>query len=244
LLHVTCTGYAAPSAAQKLVEKRSWNDNTRVTHVYHMGCYASLPALRIASGFLASSASPGGRCDLAHTEVCTLHLNPARHDPEQLVVQSLFADGYIRYSLSRAEATLADGFAMLGFLERIVPDSLDDIGWTPGEFGMRMSLSRNVPDRIASVLEPFMQSLAVECGLSRDALREAMYAVHPGGPRILDKVEEWLKLEPRQLQASRAVLFDRLLGDRALPAGMPVVSLAFGPGLTVYGSVMRLARAG
>ncbi len=262
LLHVTCTGYASPSAPQKLVEQRQWNDKTHITHVYHMGCYASLPAMRIAAGYLASASPSQNRCDLVHTEICTLHLNPSRHDAEQLVVQSLFADGYIRYSLTQSvsvvepvETTRKNGFHVLSFLERLIPDSLYDIGWIPGDFGMRMTLSRHVPDKIAVILENFLEVLASECGMARDDLRSAVYAVHPGGPRILDKVGEWLNLEPAQLIASREVLFERgnmssatlphiwarILQNKDVASDALVVSLAFGPGLTVYGSLMRRA---
>jgi predicted naringenin-chalcone synthase len=269
LLHVTCTGYSAPSAVQVLVEERGWHNRTRVTHAYHMGCYASLPAVRIAAGYLASSQSPATaatgaagsspqksprphRCDIVHTEICSLHLNPARHDPEQLVVQSLFSDGFIRYSLS-AGGSSSPGFEVLGFAERIVPDSLVDIGWAPGDFGMRMSLSRDVPDKVGPQLDGFVTALAETCSLSRRDLDGAVYAVHPGGPRIVDKVQEWLGLQDAALHASREILFERgnmssatlphiwerLLHDKSLKPGVLVVSLAFGPGLTLYGSLMR-----
>jgi predicted naringenin-chalcone synthase len=190
-----------------------------------------------------------------HTEICSLHLNPARHDPEQLVVQSLFSDGFIRYTVATGagEARPADGYEVLGFLERIVPDSLADIEWAPGDFGMRMTLSRDVPDKVAPHLDGFVTALAAGCGLARADLEGAAYAIHPGGPRIVDKVEEWLRLAPSQSRASREVLFERgnmssatlphiwerLLRDEAAPPGGFVVSLAFGPGLTLYGSVMR-----
>ncbi len=257
LIHVTCTGYAAPSAVQVLVEERGWHASTGVTHAYHMGCYAALPAVRIAAGYLASSSKEEARCDIVHTEICSLHLNPSRHDPEQLVVQSLFADGFIRYSLSNtgadADGKPLKGFEVLGFAERIVPDSLVDIGWAPGDFGMRMSLSRNVPDKIAPHLDDFVTTLAEYCGLSRADLEGARYAVHPGGPSIVDKVQEWLCLAPAQVTASREILFERgnmssatlphiwerLLQDDTLKPDALVVSLAFGPGLTLYGMVMR-----
>src|SRR5579863_9680046 len=48
LIHVTCTGYVAPSPAQKLVSLRGAGKKTIVTHAYHMGCYGSIPAIRIA----------------------------------------------------------------------------------------------------------------------------------------------------------------------------------------------------
>lgn len=256
LVHVTCTGYAAPSAPQVLIEERGWQARTRVTHAYHMGCYAALPAVRIAAGYRASSAAAGTgeRCDIVHTEICSLHLNPARHDPEQLVVQSLFADGFIRYSLGDAPAAgEGAGLEILAFAERIVRESLIDIRWAPGDFGMRMTLSRNVPDKVGPELEAFAEALADASGLTRTALAGAVWAVHPGGPRIVDKVEEWMRLEASQVRASREILFergnmssatlphiwDRILSDDSVRPGTLVVSLAFGPGLTIYGAVMR-----
>jgi predicted naringenin-chalcone synthase len=175
----------------------------------------------------------------------------------------LFSDGFIRYSLSpggsEAAASL-DGFELLGTAERLIPDSLVDIGWAPGDFGMRMSLSRNVPDKVGPHLDAFVTALAQDCGMTRadlDGAEHVVYAVHPGGPRIVDKVEEWLRLDFPQVRASREILFERgnmssatlphiwerLLSDSSLNDGALVVSLAFGPGLTLYGSLMRRSRS-
>jgi len=263
IIHVTCTGYSAPSAPQVLVQERGWHAQTRVTHAYHMGCYAALPAVRIATGYHAAGSKAMGskeagvhesqdRCDIVHTEICSLHLNPASHDPEQLVVQSLFADGFIRYSLGDAPRKGA-GLEVLGFSEHIVPDSLDDIRWSPGDFGMRMTLSRDVPDKVGPNLDAFTDALAASSGVARAELNRAVWAVHPGGPRIVDKVQEWMKLETVQLRASREILYergnmssatlphiwDRIVQDESVTPGSFVVSLAFGPGLTIYGAVMR-----
>ena len=94
LIHVTCTGYVAPSPAQRLVSLKGAGSQTIVTHAYHMGCYASIPALRMARGFSEPS-------DIVHTEICSLHLNPNLHDLDQLVVQTLFADGFIKYTVGK-----------------------------------------------------------------------------------------------------------------------------------------------
>src|SRR5690349_14828768 len=77
LIHVTCTGYVAPSPAQKLASRRDAKGTT-VTHAYHMGCYASIPAIRMGAGML-SLALPSPTAvsvDIVHTEVCSLHLHP------------------------------------------------------------------------------------------------------------------------------------------------------------------------
>ena len=248
LIHVTCTGYVAPSGAQRLVAQREWP--TRVTHAYHMGCYASIPALRIAAGCLATQPR-GARCDVAHTEICTLHLDATEHDAEQIVVQSLFADGFIRYTAS--DDTRGPAFEVVGSSEKIAPESGDAMGWRVGDRGMQMRLAREVPKIAGAALRPFVVDLLERCGESIASLREAFVAVHPGGPRIIDGVKQSLELDERQIATSREVLFDygnmssatlphvwmRMLADDAVPRGALVVSFAFGPGLTICGAVFR-----
>ncbi len=254
LIHVTCTGYVAPSGAQRLVANKGWR--THVTHAYHMGCYAAFPAIRMAAGQLSvpSAFAPNGaekRVDIVHTELCTLHLDPTQHSAEQCVVQSLFGDGFVRYSL-RSDSD-GPGLEVLALSERILPGTAQSMGWATGDFGMHMTLARDVPDHIASALRPFVSELLEQSGLGLAELQRAVVAVHPGGPKIIDRVREVLELSEAQVAASRGVLFaygnmssatlphvwQQILEDDAVAVGTPILSLAFGPGLTVCGGVFR-----
>jgi predicted naringenin-chalcone synthase len=259
LVHVTCTGYASPSAAQFLVAARGWGDTTRVTHAYHMGCYAAFPALRIAGGLALADAAlrAGGNrwADVVHTEMCSLHLDPRQHDAEQLVVQSLFADGFIRYGVCDAAAYdgRAPALTLVAQAEAIVPDSSESMSWICSDWGMQMTLARDVPERLAGRIAEFVNELSARAGLSREDRAEALYAVHPGGPRIVDRVRDVLALDEAQIAASRSVLRERgnmssatiphvwmeLARSKDVADGHPIVSLAFGPGLTLCGTVMR-----
>lgn len=259
LVHVTCTGYASPSAIQRLVSHKRWSEQTRATQVYHMGCYASIPALRVATGLLRNpqEATPG-RADIVHTEMCSLHFNPVDHSPEQFVVQSLFADGHIRYSVATDEAAQAavtlPAFEILAVREETVPDSLADMTWVLSQFGFRMTLSREVPSKVAARLPGFLDRMFAQGGESyADAKASAVFAIHPGGPKIIDSVQELLELRDEQTTASRAVLFERgnmssatlphiwtrIVENAEVAPGTLVASLAFGPGLTVAGALFR-----
>lgn len=248
LIHVTCTGYVAPSAAQMLISRRGWT-NTEVTHAYHMGCYASLPSIRLAQGL---SVHSGESVTVVHTEMCSLHMNPASHDPEQVVMQTLFADGHMKYQVG-ALPTGEVGLEVVRIKERIVPETGLDMTWLPSSWGMRMSLSRDVPVKLKSVVRDFYTDLVRECGLDPDAiLRSADFAVHPGGPKIIDAVQEELQLSDEQLIASRKILRERgNMSSATLPhvweellrtpvQGKYVVSLAFGPGLTIFGAIFKM----
>ena len=84
-------------------------------------------------------------------------------------------------------------------------------------------------------------------------LAAALFAVHPGGPRIIDRVQDLLKLTPMQVASSRAVLYENgnmssatllfiwksILENSEIPSGTWVVSLAFGPGLTICGGIFK-----
>lgn len=245
LIHVTCTGYVSPNGAQKLVSHRGWG-TTRVTAAYHMGCYAALPALRIASGCLATGSR---RADIVHTELCSLHFEPSNHSLEQLVVQSLFADGLIRYRLEPG----GSGLRVLALHERVLPESSDSMSWRLSAAGMQMTLARDVPEKIAGLLRSFVIELLAKANRDLGILSSAVLAVHPGGPKILDRVRDVLEVSEAQIAASRAVLHDRgnmssatlphiwqrLLDDPSIPAGTPIPSLAFGPGLTVCGALLE-----
>jgi predicted naringenin-chalcone synthase len=259
LLHVTCTGYASPSAIQRLIERKRWGVWTRATQIYHMGCYAALPAIRVAAGLLFNPQNgTAPRADILHTELCSLHLNPQDHSPEQLVVQSLFADGHIRYSMTLDETPVSEagGHALevMATREEVIPDSVEDMTWVLSEWGFRMTLSRDVPDKIAAALPGFLERLLVSAGENPQALRdEIIFAIHPGGPKIIDSVQKLFNLNDEQISSSRAVLFERgnmssatlphiwekILADADVRPETPVVSLAFGPGLTVTGALFK-----
>ncbi len=242
LIHVTCTGYVAPSSAQKRVAQLRWP--TSVTHAYHMGCYAAIPALRIAEGYLAAALQKR-RVDIVHTEGCTLHLNPALHQVDQFVTQSLFADGSIRYSIVREESP--GSMVLLSSYDAILPDSATAMTWNPSGFGFLMSLSKEIPVYILRNIESVVRKLGCS------SWKNVLFAIHPGGPKIISYIQKALELEDAQVAHSRHILYNygnmssatlphvwkAICDDPTIPVGTPVVSLAFGPGLSIWSALME-----
>ncbi len=250
LIHVSCTGYISPSAAQKIVTETLWGHKTDVTHAYHMGCYAALPAVRMAKSFVISENQ---QTDIVHTEMCGLHMNPKVHTPEQMVVQTLFADGHVKYTATSKPEVNSKNLKIIALLEKLVPNSQDDMSWIPAPWGMQMNLSRNVPTKIKAELKQFSNELFKKAGLSLTEAMNSVYAVHPGGPKIIDSVMEVLELSESQISESRKILFERgnmssatlphvwdEILNRNYPIGTKVISYAFGPGLTLFGAVFEV----
>ncbi|HBQ61712.1 MAG TPA: type III polyketide synthase, partial [Balneolaceae bacterium] len=119
-----------------------------------------------------------------------------------------------------------------------------DMAWTIGDHGFEMVLSTYVPDIIRENLQSVLQPLYEQYTLSNSDID--FWAVHPGGQSILDKVEESLQLQPKQIEASRNVLSEygnmssatvlfvmQKLLRSDLSSGTKIISMAFGPGLTI-----------
>lgn len=257
LIHVTCTGYVAPSPAQKLVSRRRAGASTTVTHAYHMGCYGSIPAIRIASGYASLPfSSPSLPIDIVHTEVCSLHMHPLRHHSEQLLVESLFADGFIKYTLS-LETQKRAHLKLLALREETIPESTLSMTWRCEDHGLSMTLSKEVPVLIARAIDGYLQRLCSMAALNYEqVIKEAFFAVHPGGPKVLQQIKDLLKLEPYQLEHSEYTLkhfgnmssatlphiWEKMLTCAKVPSNALMISLAFGPGLNIAGGLFEKGK--
>ncbi len=251
LIHVSCTGYVSPSGAQKIVSLKNWGAQTTVTHAYHMGCYASIPAIRMARGFLSQDRDKTG-VDIVHTEICSLHTNPANHNADQLVSQSLFADGFIKYSVK--PKTSKPHIKILEVHEEIIPDSTKSMTWKTMHWGFEMTLAKEIPVLFSREIPHFLERLAKKAKLPVDLLlKTAVFAIHPGGPKILVYIQEKLNLLDSQMAPSFEILknygnmssatlphiWEKILNDPNIPNNTLILSLAFGPGLSITGAIME-----
>ncbi len=123
--------------------------------------------------------------------------------------------------------------------------------WTVTDHGFRMGLSAKVPDVLARHVEKAAGELLGRHGLDVDDV--AGWAIHPGGPRIVNVVAEKLGLRADQTAASHEILDTRgncssatvplvlqqLRRNAQLRPGDPVLAMAFGPGLTLWNMLLR-----
>ncbi|MCB0404767.1 MAG: hypothetical protein KDD51_08260, partial [Bdellovibrionales bacterium] len=196
LIQVSCTGYTSPNALQKLASVKA--SPARVWHVGHMGCYASIPALSMATQL-------DGPASLLFVELCSLHLDNETTSATQTVVNSLFADGAARIDVSSEKPSI--GFRWCGSRERVLPQSLGDMTWTLGASNFGMTLSREVPRKILSELRTFVDEFLASLGMALSDMDH--FAIHPGGPRIVEAVAAALELEPGSTEHSDRVLAER-----------------------------------
>jgi predicted naringenin-chalcone synthase len=106
---------------------------------------------------------------------------------------------------------------------------------------------------MACALRGFVRELFKQCNVDLGRLRDATFAVHPSDRWVIDRVIDVLLLRDEQLAASRRVLRDegdmlsatlphiwmRLLADPSVAPGTLIPSIAFGPGLTLWGLLLE-----
>lgn len=243
---VSCTGYLTPGLDILIAEDLGMATSVQRLMVGHMGCYAAVPGLAAVSDYVRAHGRPAV---MLCVELPSLHVQPAEtaHDIEQLVAHALFADAATAVVV---EPDAATGLELLDTAAATAPGSAPLMTWAVTDHGFRMGLSPKVPD----VLELHVAD-AVEALIKPHQLEVAdvdRWAVHPGGPRIVDVVEERLRLGAGRLDVSREVLLQNgncssgtvmLVLDQVRRAGVvpgeSLVAMSFGPGLTLCSALLR-----
>lgn len=242
VITVSCTGFSAPGVDFALIQRLGLAPTVERTHVGFMGCHALLNALGVAAAY---ARDPAARVLVCAVELCSLHLQYG-WDPERVVSHALFGDGAAALIVG-ADAT-NDHWRLAARGSCVLPDSADAMSWNVGAHGFEMTLAARVPADIQRHLRPWLTAWLGEHGLGLEDV--ASWAVHPGGPRILDAVGASLGLPPDATAVSRGVLAEH--GNMSSPtvafvlerlresgAGRPCVALGFGPGLAAEALLLR-----
>jgi alkylresorcinol/alkylpyrone synthase len=241
----SCTGYVTPGVDIRLSRDLGMSDRVRRLFVGHMGCYAALPGLGTVADFTAARGRPSV---LLCLELTSLHIQPPTTDVDQVVAHALFADAAAAVVLEPAERP---GFEVVDVVAQTDVSTAEYMTWDVTDLGFRMGLSPRVPAVLARHVAGVVDALLVANGLDRDDVDG--WAVHPGGRRILEVVQRRLGLAAGALDHSYGVLHDhgncssatvllvleRMRAAGTVAPGRHLVALAFGPGLTLYATLLR-----
>src|SRR5215207_5313900 len=236
---VSCTGYTTPGLDIRLARDLGMSAEVQRLFVGHMGCYAAIPGLGAVSDFAVARGRPAV---LLCLELTSLHVQPPTGDPQQLVAHALFSDAAAAVVVRPGAVR---GLEVVDVAARTDVATADHMTWDVTDLGFRMGLSPRVPDVLSRHVGGVVGELLGGAGLRTEDV--AGWAVHPGGPRILDVVRDELGLTEAHLAASRRVLAEHgncssatvlLVLQELADVDGPVVAMAFGPGLTLYAALL------
>ena len=251
LIVVTCTGFFAPGLDVMLVQELGLRPDVERLMVGFMGCHAALSATRMANAICR--ADPDALVLMVCVELCTLHFQRGV-TMRNLVANSLFSDGAGAVLFSATPlAGHTPAYEIGGCKMGLAPATTENMTWTIGDTGFQMVVDETIPLALRDVAPGFVERLLAACGLRRSEVD--FWAVHPGGRRILEAVEASLAIPADAMRPSYDVLaahgnmssptilfvLDRLRRASPPARGQAGLALAFGPGVTVEGVVLRAA---
>ncbi|MEY2795358.1 MAG: hypothetical protein RIR10_1074, partial [Planctomycetota bacterium] len=202
-------------------------------------------------------ANPNAVILVVLAEVSSAHFHHSTR-LDQLVANTLFADGGAAmivaaesrtpHARQHARATIVDTHSTL------IPHTSEEMAWHIGDRGFEMTLGANVPAILEREIRAWVERALATHGLAIHDV--AGWAIHPGGPRVIDAVAAALQLPEPAVTTSRAILrdygnmssvtlpfiFEQLTRGAQANSSVPrenddnmvehvLVGLAFGPGL-------------
>ncbi len=240
LITVSCTHASSPGLERPVFAQSNVPHCVDRWNLGFMGCSAALAAIR-----LVHQVTNFDKETLIVTcELSSLHFQYT-DQIDQMTANLLFADGAAAVVISprRSAVSILDCRCVT------LPESADQMLWFAGDHGLQLRLSQALPETLAQALPDVVAAFLGQNGVSVDDIDH--WLVHPGGPQILDNVENSLNLPANALDHSRAILrhygnmssttilfimqalFDEKQDGTAL-------AMSFGPGLTIELVLLQL----
>ncbi len=255
LITVSCTGFCSPGIDHQLMTSLGLSPSVQRTHVGFMGCHGMINGLRTADQIVR--ANPSAIALVGAVELCSLH-QQYTDDPQQLVANALFADGAAGVIVSHGERFQGpdqDSWEIVSTHSIWLPGTDRYMSWKISDHGFVMQLSPEVPEVLSKHLRSPVNEWLMIHGLSIEKIDH--WAIHPGGPRILDACETAFQLPSSKMEDSRAIL--RQYGNMSSPTVIFILEriqaslhanqngiqyclvIAFGPGL--HAELLLLRKA-
>ncbi|CAM6050848.1 unnamed protein product, partial [Sphagnum compactum] len=259
VVFATTSGVNMPGADHALAKLLGLKPTVKRVMMYQTGCFGGASVLRVAKDLAENNK--GARVLVTCSEVTAVtYRAPSENHLDGLVGSALFGDGAACLivgadPIPQLERPL---FEIQSAGETVLPESDGAIDGHLTEAGLIFHLMKDVPGLISKNIGKFLNEARKVA--NSPSWNDMFWAVHPGGPAILDQIEEKLKLTSDKLQGSRDILSEygnmssasvlfvldqirhrsKFLGSSTTGEGSDYGFLiGFGPGLTLEVLVLR-----
>jgi alpha-pyrone synthase len=259
---VSSTGFVAPGVDAELIKRLGLRRDIARVPINFMGCAAAMNGLRVAGDYVRSH--PTRKALVVCLELSSV--NAVFDDNiNDVIIHSLFGDGCAAVVIGNGKAAGAGRqVVMHEHLSYLVEDTEDGITLGVQDNGITCKLSRHLPDYIEGGVGKVIERFLSSHNLTSNNID--LWAVHPGGTRILEKAQLSLGLQDRQLvdsweilrrhgnMLSASVLFvlERMLlrcgtpehlNDESIApcsSGMTGLAFSFSPGVGIEGLLFQI----
>ncbi len=217
----TVTGIATPSIDARLMNRLSLPSRVKRVPIFGLGCLAGAAGIARAADYLLGH--PSEVAVLLSVELCSLTLQRDDLSGENLIGSGLFGDGAAAAVLV-GEQRPSQGPKVVDSRSSFYPDTERVMGWDVSERGFKIVLSAEVPEMVRRYLRRDVDAFLSEHGLVRDDI--AAWISHPGGPRVLEAMQDALELPEDALEGAWRTL--REVGNLSSTSVLLVLEGALG----------------
>ncbi|NVI88113.1 type III polyketide synthase [Actinomadura sp. BRA 177] len=251
LIFCSSTGVATPSLDARVAQRVGLREDITRVPMFGLGCAAGAAGLSRLYDHLRGW--PERVAVLVCVELCSLTVQREDTSVANLVASGLFGDG------SAAVVAVGDqrdngshrGPRVVATRSRLYPDTQRLMGWDVGDHGFRVVLAADLVDHVEATLAGDVGSFLGDHGLSVDEVDS--WVCHPGGPKVIEIIQQELGLEPDALDitwnslrtmgnlSSVSVLnvLQETIAHRRPPDGEPGLLMALGPGFSAELVLLR-----
>lgn len=197
LFFVTVTGVATPSIDARLMNTMRLPDDVVRVPIFGLGCVAGAAGLARAADYVR--AWPDRVAALLAVELCSLTLQQADLSVGNLIATGLFGDGAAAVIVT-GDRHAPEAPWMVASRSVFYPDTERVMGWDVSEHGFRVVLSADVPAMVLQHVRGDVDRFLGAHGLRREEI--ACWIAHPGGPRVLEALQQALGLPRAAFEAS------------------------------------------
>jgi alkylresorcinol/alkylpyrone synthase len=250
LIVTSVTGIAVPSLDARLIPRLGLRPDVKRMPIFGLGCVAGATGLARLHDYLL--AWPRHTAALLAVELCSLTIPVTSTTTPDLVVSGLFGDGAVALVAQGQEAE-ADrgGPRVVASRGKVYPGTTDVLGWRLGSDGFRIVLTAELADVVAQNLGTDVPAFLAEHGLTVDDITS--WVCHPGGPRVIDAVQQSLGLPDSALELTRRSLaevgnmssasvlhvLEQTIDTRRPAPGSLGLMIGLGPGVSVELLLLR-----
>ena len=193
----TVTGVATPSIDARLMNRLGLPSHVKRVPIFGLGCLAGAAGIARSADYL--KGHPDEVAVLLSVELCSLTLQRSDLSVENLIGSGLFGDGAAAAVLVGANRT-HEGPRVVASRSSFYPDSEGVMGWNVSEKGFKIVLSADVPEMVRRFLRRDVDAFLDEHGLTRNDI--SAWISHPGGPKVLEAMQEALELPEDALEGA------------------------------------------
>lgn len=204
IVFVTSTGFLAPGIDAKLIDNLGLRRNIARVPVNFMGCAAAMNGLRVACDHVRTH--PNHKALVVCLELSSVNA-VFEENLNDIIIHSIFGDGCAAVVLGACQEDILSDYHHVIIRDNfsyLTKNTEDGIRLAVRENGISCQLSPQLPSYIESGIAPIINNFLASHYLTQEGID--LWAVHPGGTRILEKVQLSLGLKEEQLIDSWEIL--------------------------------------